>query len=132
MPFALPRCPSMSSSQVPQAAAVEKTARAVRRKSGMCFLRGLHMFFVYLLGWWVGFEAKHDESTYPIRTYCQAYSHIQYTYILATNKPYLTHTIRTVTSTRSKPNHKHLGGSTNHHWSQVKFVFCSRHPSLAR
>lgn len=52
-------------------------------------------------------------------------------YILTTSKPYLTHTIWVLTLTHSKPNQKHFGGSTNH-GSEVKFVFCSRHPNLAR
>lgn len=132
VPFALPRSPSMSSSQVPQAAAVEKTARG-GGESEWCvfFLRGLHMFFGYLLGWVGGGGLKpdmmnqHSESELIARPI-----HIFniLIYILTTNKPYLTHTM---TLTHSKPNQKHLGGSTNH-GSQVKFVFCSRHPNLAR
>ena len=41
MPFALPRSPSMSSSQVPQAAAVEKTARGVEKVSDVFCWVGL-------------------------------------------------------------------------------------------
>lgn len=98
------------------------------------FLRGLQMFFGYLLGWVGGGGLKpdmmnqHSESeliAMPIHIFNILI------YILTTNKPYLTHTIWVLTLTHSKPNQKHLGGSTNH-GSQVKFVFCSRHPNLAR
>ena len=48
MPFALPRCPSMSSSQVPQAAAVEKTERGVEKVSDVFFAWFAHVFWLFV------------------------------------------------------------------------------------